>query len=143
MLPTEGSQHVDTGLLAVPADFRANTAMLVLVRVPLAFLCADPTSLRTALNHRGGHARVELGLPAEDLARGDAHVAAVQAQADAADHRLDIVLGEIGVRAGGARLCAVEASVDARHEQAGLDGGSRRVRLQELPGVSHQDSLAK
>ena len=117
--------------------------MLVLFRVPLAFLCADATNLRTGSNHRAGDTRVELSLPAEDLARRDADVAAVQAQADAPDHRLDIVLGEIGVRAGGARLCAVEASVDAHHEQVGLDRGSCRVRLQDLPGVSHQDSLAK
>src|SRR5439155_10569774 len=124
-------------LLAVPAGLRADAAMLVVGCMPLTLLRADATRLGASLHHRPCEFRLELGLPGEDVSSGDAHVAAVQAQPDAADHRRHVVLGEVSVRVGGAALGAVEAGLDARNQRAGLDRRSLRMRLKQLLSVSN------
>jgi hypothetical protein len=115
--------------------------MLVVGRMPFTLLGADAARLGASLHHRSCEFRLELGLPAEDVSGGDAHVAAVQAQPDAADQGGYVVLGEVSVRASGAALRAVEASLDARNQRAGLDRGSPRMRLDDLLGVSHSFSF--
>jgi len=114
--------------------------MLVVGRMPLTLLRADAARLGASLHHRPCEFRLELGLPAEDVSGGDAHVAAVQAQPDAADQGGYVVVGEVSVRASGAALRAVEAGLDARNQHTGFDRGSLRMRLQQLLSVGH-DSL--
>jgi hypothetical protein len=111
--------------------------MLVVGRMPLALLRADAARLGASLHHWPCEFRLELGLPAEDVSGGDAHVAAVQAQPDAEDQGGYVVLGEISVRAGRAALRAVKAGVDTRNQRASLDRGSPRMRLKQLLSVSH------
>jgi hypothetical protein len=142
-LRNEELQHVLTCLLAAPAVFRTDAAMLVVGGVPLALLRTGTACLQTALNHGAGQIPVELGLPAENLSGGDTHVGAVQTQTDAADHRRHVVLGEVGIRARGAALRAVEASVDACNQHLRLDRGSSGVRLEDLSGVSHDVLLPR
>ena len=101
-------------MLAEQAHVRADAAMFMVVCVPLALLPADAAGQGARLDDRPGELRLELGLPGENLARGGAHIAAVKAQADAADHGVYVGLAEVGVRASRAALCAVEARVDAR-----------------------------
>jgi hypothetical protein len=88
--------------------------MFMVVRMTLALLPADTAGQGTRLDDRPRELRLELGLPGEDLARGGAHITAVKAQADTADHGADVVLAEVCVRASSAALSAVEACVDAR-----------------------------
>jgi hypothetical protein len=111
--------------------------MLVVGRMPLTFLSADAARLGASFDHRPCEFRLELGLPAEDVSGGGAHVAAVQALPDAADQGGYVVLGEVGVRASGAALRAVEAGLDARNQHAGFDRGAPRMRLQQLLSVGH------
>src|SRR6476620_3911460 len=111
--------------------------MLMVVCMPLALLAADAARLDASLDDRPGEVRLELGLPAQDLARGRAHITAVQTQADTADHRADVVLTEVCVRASSAALSAVKACVDARKQGPGVDRGSAWMRLQDLLSVGH------
>ncbi len=124
-------------MLAEQADFRADAAMFMVVRMPLALLPADAAGQGARLDDRPGELRLELGLPGEDLARGDAHVTAVQTQADAADQGAYIGLAEVGVRASRAALSAVKACVDTRNQGSRFDRGSLGMRLQYLLSVGH------
>jgi hypothetical protein len=111
--------------------------MLVMGCMALTLLPADTARLSAGLDDRPGEFRLELGLPAEDVAGGGAHITAVQAQTDTANQSAYVFLAEISVRAGGTALCAVEARVDARKQRAGLDRGALGMRLQYLLSVSH------
>ena len=115
--------------------------MLMVLCVPFALLRADAASLRAGLHDGSRELRLELRLPAEDIARRSTHIAAVQTQPDAAGQHAYVVLAEISVRAGGAALRAVEARVDAGEQRGGLDRGSPRMRLQHSPSVGHGFSL--
>ena len=111
--------------------------MLVVGCMPLTLLSADAARLCAGLHDRARELRLELGLPAEDLARGDAHVTAVQAQPDTADQHAYVILAEISVCARGAALRAVEAGVDARKQRFDLDRASLGMCLQNLSSVGH------
>lgn len=124
-------------MLAEPAHLRADAAMLMVVRMPFALLPANAARQGARLDHRSRELRLELRLPREDLARGAAHVSAIQAQANAADHGAYVGLAEVGVRARGAAFRAIEACVDARDQGPGFDRGFSGMCLQDLPSVSH------
>lgn len=111
--------------------------MLMVLRMPLALLPANAAREGARLHDRPRELRLELRLPREDLARGGAHISAIQAEANAADHRAYVGLAEVGVRARGAALSAVEACVDARDQGPGFDRGSLGMRLQDLLSVGH------
>ena len=111
--------------------------MLMVACMPLALLAADAARQDAGLDDRPGERRLELGLPAQDLPRGRAHITAVQTQADTTDHRADVVLAEVRVGASSAALSAVEARVDTRKQSRSLDRGSAGMRLQDLPSVGH------
>jgi hypothetical protein len=115
--------------------------MLMVLGMPLALLGADAASLRAGLHDGSRELRIERGLPAEDIARRSAHIAAVQTQSDAADQHAYVVLAEISVRTGGAALRAVEARVDAGEQRGALDRGPPRMCLKHLPSVGHGFSL--
>jgi hypothetical protein len=106
--------------------------------MPLTLLPADAARLGTGLHDRPGKLGLELGLPAQDVACGGAHITAVQTQTDTADQHAYVVLAEVSVRASGAALGAVEACVDARKQRAGLNRGSQGMRLQHLLSVGHE-----
>jgi hypothetical protein len=111
--------------------------MLMVLRMPLALLPANAAREGARLHDRPRELRLEFRLPREDLARGAAHISAIQAQANAADHGAYVGLTEVGVRARGAALRAVEACVDARNQGPGFDRGSSGMCLQDLPSVGH------
>lgn len=116
--------------------------MFMVICMPLALLPADTAGQGTRLDDRPREHRLELGLPGEDLARGGAHITAVKAQADTADHGADVVLAEVCVRASSTALSAVEACVYAREQGSGFDRGSLRMRLQYLLSVGHDFLLS-
>src|SRR4029079_5948646 len=66
-LPNEELEDFDARLLAVPAGFRADAAMLVVGRMPLTLLRADAARLGASFDHRPCELRLELGLPSEDV----------------------------------------------------------------------------
>ena len=116
--------------------------MVVLARVPFAFVAADSTRHDTGGQH--GLAQVEgLGRPAGQHPPGRlAHVGTVEVEPDALAQHLDVGLGEAGVGARGAGLCALEAGLDAleqcREVCPVLDGW---VVVKHLFGNCHVDHL--
>src|SRR5262249_49661179 len=133
----ECGEHVLAGVLAGAADLRTDTAVLVVVGVPLALRCTEATRLEARLDHRACQLRHELRLPAHDPACRDAHVAAVLAERDAAQQRQDIWFGSGRIAAGGAALRAVEARLDARDQRSRFDLNRLWIRLQHLTSVAH------
>jgi hypothetical protein len=95
--------------------------VLVVIGVPLALLAASPTRLGAGMHDCQGELRHELRLPAENPAGRDAHVAAVLARPDAADHHANVVLTQASIRACGTALRAIEARVDAGKQSASLN----------------------
>jgi hypothetical protein len=130
-------QHVVARLLAASANVRADAAMLMVISMPLTFLPADAARLGAGLDDRPREFRLELSLPAQDLARGSANITAVQTQADTADQHAYVVLAEVSVGAGSATLRAVEACLDARKQRPGLDRASAGMGFQYLLSVGH------
>jgi hypothetical protein len=130
-------QHVVARLLTASTHVRADAAMLVVISMPLTLLPADAARLGAGLDDRPREFRLELSLPAQDLARGSANITAVQTQADTADQHAYVVLAEVSVGAGSAALCAVEACLDARKQRPGLDRASAGMGLQYLLSVGH------
>src|SRR4051812_1191394 len=82
---------------ATPALLRAQPAVLVVAGVALALLGARAARRQAGLQRSPLRRRVGVGLPAEDAARVDAGVGAVQAQANAANEPGDVLLRERGV----------------------------------------------
>jgi hypothetical protein len=111
--------------------------MLMVVCMPLTLLPADAARLGAGLHDRTRECRLEMSLPAQDLAGGSAHITTVQAQADAADQHAYVVLAEVSVGAGSTALRAVEACLDARKKRPGLDRASAGMRLQYLLSMGH------
>jgi hypothetical protein len=110
------------------------------LRVPLAFIAADATSLHTGLHDRRRERRLERAYTTEHSARCRAHIRAVEVQANASDLGLDVVLAEAGVGTRRAALRAVVTGLDAADEDTGIHGWLRWVTFHHLPGVSHRGS---
>jgi hypothetical protein len=128
-------------LFALSTHLAADAAVLVMMRVPLALVAAVPTSFDASLKSYAGDVGNELGLPAEDTAGRDADVAAVQAERNARNQRLEIGLAQVGVSAGCTALSAVEACVDAGDQRTEFDPECPRMRLQDLSGMGHDPSF--
>lgn len=114
--------------------------MLVLRRMALAFLTADPTNLRADLQHRTENILVRAGASRTDSARRGADIGAVEIEADTSAQLRDAVLRETSVRASDAGLRAVEAEFHAVHESAvhiaanvGVSGGDRLYVHEDFP----------
>jgi hypothetical protein len=116
-LAADRAAQLLTSLLALPAGLSAQAAVLVMVAVPLALLCARAAELRAvverALHELGFGAR----LSGQQASGRGAYVGAVEVQADAAPEFFEALLGEAGVCAGGAGQRADEALLDATRER--------------------------
>jgi hypothetical protein len=128
-------------LFTSATDLGANTAVLMVIGVPLTLVTAQSARLSARLHDHPRQLRLNLRLPAYDSLCRRTDIAAVLAQADTADQRGDIVLAEIGVGAGRTALGTVRARLDAVSKCTGLHDGARRVRLQHLLRVSHRISF--
>jgi hypothetical protein len=99
--------------LALPASLRADGAVLVLLRVPLALLGTGAASQAAGLEHRAQRALVASRAAGSHRAGSNAGIGAVLIEPDALRQLLDHVLAEACIRASGAGLRAVEAGFDA------------------------------
>ena len=115
--------------------------MLVVVGMPLTLVPADSACPGAGLESGTCHLCVESRLARHYLAGGFAHPGTVEAEPYAAYQRLHILLTEAGVRAGGAGLGAVEASLDALHQDGLVHRGLGGVGLDHLLDVSHGNFL--
>src|SRR5690606_24738765 len=120
-------------LLAAAAGLGADPAVLVLVRVLLALLGAQPAGRPEGLDLLADERVRRLGLAGEDAAGGGADVGAVEVEPDAPPEHVELLLGEAGVGAGRAGLLALEAVVRAGDEGVEVaDGGG--VAGEDLAG---------
>ena len=136
LLRRKGTQYVTTCTLAPTAHLDTDTAMRMMVRVPLALLGTRPAGLETRLNGGASKLRHELRLSTKHSPCRNADVAAVQTQHDAAQKHLHLRLSHAGVSATGAALRAVEARLDARDQRLRFDLRRSRMSLEHLSRVS-------
>jgi hypothetical protein len=106
--------------------------MLVVRRVPLAFVAGNATGRRARFDRCAQNAGIGRGLPRQDATRGDAHVAAVEAKADAADQLEDVRLGKRGIGAARAGPRALRALGDTALEQVTIERARRPMGLHDL-----------
>jgi hypothetical protein len=133
----ERAEGVLTSLLAPAARLGANTAMLVMVRVPLTLLATRATRLKARLHNAAREFGHELRLPAQNPSGHDTDVAAVLTRGDAAHLPLHVRLTQAAVGARRAALRAVEACVDACDQRGGVYLNLSWMRLQHLLSVGH------
>jgi hypothetical protein len=113
LLRRERRQQLFACLFTSATDLGANTAVFMVIGVPLTLVPAQSARLSARLHDHSRQLRLELRLPAYDSLCRRTDVAAVLAQADTADQDGDVVLAEIGVGAGRTALGAVGARLDA------------------------------
>jgi hypothetical protein len=106
--------------------------VLVHVRMPLAFLRADPARADTRFEHRLRDLMLVVGLAREHTPGRYADVGAVEAEPDAAAQLDDVRLRERRVGADGARRVGVGARVDAGGHEFAIDVCRQRVGLEDL-----------
>ncbi len=113
------------------------------VGVLLALVAARATCRDTSLQLRSDDAPVGLCLAQDEPPRRLADIGTVEVQADAPDERIEVLLfAETGVGARGARLRAIEASLDAFEQEGAIHlARRRRMSLEHLGDVGHGDSL--
>src|SRR5438046_5528460 len=142
-LRRERQQSHRAGFLAPSTFFGADAAVLMVLRVVVAFLCGSPAGVDTRLENDPRLVRHELRLSAENAACRQANVAAVQTERDAPQQGLDIRLAEVRVGARRAGLGTDEAFVDARGQDASFQRKRPLVRLQHLLRTGHDHSSRK
>jgi hypothetical protein len=135
-------EKVVARFLAAPTDFGASATVLVMGRMKVAFLGTDGAGRRTRLDHCPHEAKIRRRLPRHDAAGGVAHVGAVEAEANDANHFVDIGFAQARVGAGGAAGGTVETLVDAAQESVAIKAAARLwVQLDDLL-ISHVSPLS-
>ena len=104
------------GAFALPAGFGANAAVLVMVRVPVAFVCAVAAEICAGFQHLHHQSRRRCGSPRQDRPGGGTGIGAVEAEADAAGEGRCAGLRQAGIGARYAGLGGVEAGLYTLHE---------------------------
>jgi hypothetical protein len=113
--------------------------------VQLALVPAAAAYRDARLKQGAGDVRVIFGLSADDPSRRRAHVRTVEIQANALDEFLHGLLAQAVVRALGARLGAVVASLDTADQELPIDVELAGVRIEHEAGDigdRHGDLLA-
>jgi hypothetical protein len=101
------------------ASFRADPAVLVLLRMHLAFFPAGSAGLLARLDDGPQDRHVRTRAAGRHGTRGRAYVGAVEVEADALFQHVNGLLGQAGIRAGRAGLCAGIAFLDAADQSLG------------------------
>jgi hypothetical protein len=100
--------------------------------VPVALLRTREAGDGTGFDHCADEAQVRRSLPGHDAAGRVAGVGAVEAEANAANHLLHVVLGEIGVGTTRATGGTIEALGDTAQERVAIEARRLWVRLDDL-----------
>jgi hypothetical protein len=82
----------------------------------LTLVAADFTGPGASMQCSARHGGLEGSLAGEDPRGCQAEVGAIEAEADTANHLLNILLSEVGVNIGSTGLLAVDACPDALYE---------------------------
>jgi hypothetical protein len=133
-------------LLAAAALLGADLAVLhPVVAVQLALVAAAAACGDACPKHGASDVRVVSGLAADDPSRRRAYVRTVEIQANALSEFLHALLAEAVVRALGARLGAVTASLYTADQELPIDVELAGVRIEHVAGYigdRHGDLLA-
>src|SRR4051812_43872422 len=134
----EAGEQLSACGLAAPAGLGTDPAVLVHRGVACALVAARLAGGGAGLEHRAGEVGVVAGVPGQHPEGGVADVGAVGAGADALGQLGDHVLTQAGVGAGGARLSAVQAGLDAVAQLLLVDAAEvLGVRAQHLSDSGH------
>jgi hypothetical protein len=95
--------------------------VLVVGGVPIALLGTGEAGHRTRFDDCPDQTQIRRGLAGQDAAGGVAGVGAVEAEANAAHHLPQVVLGEIGVRTAATAGGTIEALVDTAQERVAIE----------------------
>jgi hypothetical protein len=106
--------------------------VLVVGGVLLALVTARSAGHCAGFDHGAEKAEIRLGLPDQDATGGVADVGAVQAEANAAELVVYVRLGEVGVGVARARRRAVDAVLDAAHQQVAIESDRTWVCLEHV-----------
>ena len=129
-----GVEQRDAGLGAGPADLLADCAVTVMVSVPGALLGAALAGADASLEQVVDDELVQLRWTRKHSRREIAYVCAGDAQGGAHAEFVDVLLGEVGIRAGGARLNTPQAGVDGRRDGRCAKRDAGRHGIQDLLG---------
>jgi hypothetical protein len=132
---------VAAGLLALPAGFRAEAAVLVHAGMPLALLGAKCTGLRAGLEGGDDHLLVSAGPAAADCASRQTDVCAIEVEADASPKLRDYLLRQACVGARRAALGAALASLNAADEHVVRVAADVGVSGNHVSHVVHESCL--
>jgi hypothetical protein len=117
---------------AAATNLGADTAVVMVGRVPITLLGASATCDDTGLERGPYDGEIGLRLAGRDPARRVAHVGAVEVEPNAPHQLEDVRLAEAGVGATGARGGTVEALVDAFEEQVAVESDRPRMPLDDF-----------
>jgi len=100
--------------------------------VEVALVGTDDAGRCTGFDHRPHEAKIRRGLPRHDPAGGLAHVGAVEAEANDANHLVDIGFAQACVGAGRTTGGTVETLVDTAQESVVIHAGGLWMQLDDL-----------
>lgn len=129
---TDPLKEVITGVLAATANHGANTAVLVVRGVEIAFLGAGEARRRTGFDHGSDKTEIRRGLPSHDPPGGIAHIGAIHVEPDAADQLWQIALRETGVCAGGAAGGTVDTLGDTAEKKVAIHTARHWMQVDDL-----------
>jgi hypothetical protein len=120
------------GILAPAAGLGADTAVLVVWRVTLAFVPAHTAGQRTCFDHGAKNGQISFGLTDRDPGGRRADVAAVEAEANAPSHVPDVRLSQVRIRATRASIRTVRALGDTANERRAVNARRLGVCIDDL-----------
>jgi hypothetical protein len=135
MRKSDSAQGAFAGLFAAAADLGANPAMLVVLRVPVAFVRAEAAGEGAGFEQRANEFFVGAGSARRNRSHGQAEVGAIEIKTNALPQLRDAALSDAGVGAGNAALSAIVALFDTAYQRIiglAFDIG---VRSDDLFGV--------
>ena len=115
----------------------ADCAMTMMLRVPSALFGANRAPAHAGLQQPVNDDVIRPGRSREDPRHEIADLSAIPTERDARAHLRHVGLYEIRVRAGRARLDAVQASVDRRRDLRDSERHAARRGIQHLASVRH------
>lgn len=124
--------HLLADLLASLAGGPADTAMLVHLRMLLAFLAADTAGDDTGLKLSPQKLGDRIGLAPEDARGGLAYVGAVEVEPNALGQHLHLLFSQAGIGAKGAGVGALHAGIDAGSDYGQFHERFSRMRAEHF-----------
>ena len=139
---TQRREKITTRFFAAAAHVSANTAVLMMRCMQVAFVSASPASNRACLQNRAGHVCIVCGTTRQYAAGRRADVGTVEICANAFGEVCDTLFAKVGVRARRAGLSALYAGFDTSDQHGPVDTTEPTgVGLQHATYGAHRTAL--